>query len=629
MLSSMRNNAGSLIIKILFGVIIIVFVLWGVGTNQSDRANRVAVVNGQPISIEAYEREYQNLLDRIRAQFGGELNAEMVRLLNPKGQAVRKLVDESVIVDEAENMGMIVGTEELAEAIRSIPAFQLNGVFNAEQYNRVLASNRMTPESFEIATRQELLIRKLSRFISEGAKVSDGEAREWFNWQNATVNVEYIVFSPDDYEVETVPEEEMTAYFESNQNDYNTQPMVKARYLVFSVDDYRSGITVSKEEIDEYYEENLDAFKKPESVQARHILFKVDEDADESTVSSVRKKAEDIYLKVIDGQDFAEMAKTYSEGPTRETGGFLGTFERGTMVQPFEEKAFSMAPGDVSEPVRTPFGWHIIKVEEKRPETTLSVEDADPQIRGILSDRKAKLAAYEDALAAYDATYDSDDFPMIASSVGKSLQETDFFDRVGPSGVGDADRFAAIAFDLEDGGYSEVEELSGNYYLLQLMERKPSEVPPFDTVRDRVVQDVLARKKKEKAESEARRYLEMISSGKTLGEAASAAGKDLIETGFFGRRDPVPAIGTEPAFSDAAFGLSESNPLFDDIVQGQNNVFLIHLIDRRKPEAADFENDSEDVKRQLLNQKQATVFRSWLDDARQRSDIVIEAAFQE
>ncbi|MGD9018267.1 MAG: SurA N-terminal domain-containing protein, partial [Desulfobacterales bacterium] len=224
MLSSMRKNAGSLIIKILFGVIIIVFVLWGVGTNQSDRANRVAVVNGQPISIEAFEREYQGLLDRMRAQFGGELNAEMVRLLNPKGQAVRKLVDERVIVDEAEEMGLVVSTKELAEAIRSIPAFQQNGVFDAEQYNRVLASNRMTPESFEVATRQELLIRKLSHFISEGAKVSDREAREWYDWQNASVNVDYVVFSPDDYGSETVSEEEIAAHFESHQDDYKTLP---------------------------------------------------------------------------------------------------------------------------------------------------------------------------------------------------------------------------------------------------------------------------------------------------------------------------------------------------------------------------------------------------------------------
>ncbi|MGD9017752.1 MAG: peptidyl-prolyl cis-trans isomerase, partial [Desulfobacterales bacterium] len=408
-----------------------------------------------------------------------------------------------------------------------------------------------------------------------------------------------------------------------------TQPMVKARYLAFRADDYRSGIAVSKEEVEEYYEENLDAFKKPESVQARHILLKVEEDADESTVASVRQKADDIYRMVIDGQDFAELAKTYSDGPTRDTGGFLGTFERGTMVEPFEEKAFSMSSGDVSEPVRTDFGWHIIKVEEKHPETTLSVEDADAQIRGILSDSKAKLAAQEDAFAAYDATYGSDDFSEIASSIGKPLQETDFFDRTGPSGITDADRFAAIAFDLGDGGYSEVEEFSDGYYLLQLMEKKPPEVLPLDTVRDRVAQDVLARKKVEKAESEARRYLEMITSGKTLSEAASAAGKNVIETGFFGRGNPIPAIGSEPAFSEAAFGLSESDPSFGDIVQGQSNIYLIRLKDRRKPEAAAFESDAEDVKRQLLNRKQASVFRSWIEGARQRSDIVIEAAFQE
>lgn len=627
MLSAMRKNAGSLIIKILFGVIIIVFVLWGVGTDRSQQANRVAVVNGEPIPIEAYGRAYENLLEQTRQRFGGQLDEDMIRLLNLKGQAVNQLVDERVMLDEAEALGLRVGTEELTSAIRQIPVFQSNGVFDAERYRQVLAGSRLTPEGFEEAQRQAMLVQKLTGFVARSAVVSDAEAKAWFEWENATVDVDYIRFAPEDYPDATVTDEEVAAAFEENQDAYRTDPRARAEYLVFRPETFKDRVTVDAEEVREYYDENEGEFKKPETVTARHILIKVAEDADQAAVDQALGRAQAVYEKAKSGEDFAELAKTHSEGPTRDAGGFLGSFQRGAMVAPFEEKAFSMEAGDVSEPVRTPFGWHIIKVEGKTPETTVGLPEAENRIRGTLADRKANLLAYDAAQEAYDATYDTPSIAEVAEGMDVALSKTGLFDRSGPEGLKDAARFADIVFGLEVGEISEVEELSDGYYLIQVAERKPPEVPPLDAVEDEVRGDLLERKRRDLAKADAEEAMGALTAGTDFEAVAEAAGKSVAETGFFERRGEVGALGADRAFAQAAFQLSGERPHPDGVVEGLEGFYLIRFRERKLPSAEAFEAEADAVKAQLLDRKRMQLFQAWLEGARERSEIAIEPEY--
>ena len=194
MLTSMRENAGSFIIKLLLGAIVVVFVLWGVGTNEKSSNPEVARVEGQPISYADYAQAYQQLVDNVRRQFGSRLDEDTLGLLNLKEQALNQLIDRAVLIKESQAMGFRVSDDELAAHIRSIPAFQSAGGFDRSQYDRVLAQFRMTPEAFEASQRDDLLIQKISDIIARTAKVSDGEAADWYRWQNAALNVQYIIF---------------------------------------------------------------------------------------------------------------------------------------------------------------------------------------------------------------------------------------------------------------------------------------------------------------------------------------------------------------------------------------------------------------------------------------------------
>ncbi|MBL0712825.1 MAG: SurA N-terminal domain-containing protein, partial [Desulfosarcina sp.] len=519
----MRKNAGSLIIKLLLGAVVVVFVFWGVGTNQQSSNPEVASIEGQPIGYDEFARAYQQLQDNVRRQFGSNLNEETLKALNLKEQALNQLIDRVILVREAQAMGFRVSDEELTRHIRSISAFQSNGQFSRSQYEQVLVQFRMTPEAFEAAQRDDLMIQQVSDIVSRTAKVTQGEVTDWYRWQNATVNLEYVLFKPDPKAVINLNDDEVRSYFEENRNGYQTTSERSLRYLVFHSADYRPQVRLAADDVSAYYEEHIDEFEMPETIEARHILFKVGQDADQAAVDATRARAQEVYNQVLNGADFAELAKTHSEGPTRDAGGYLGAFGRGQMVKAFEEEAFAMDAGQVSEPVRTEFGWHIIKVEKKNPARSRSLAEADNKIRGQLTGGFARELALEDAEAAYDLSYGDEDLAAVAKQLGRELHTTGMVARNDAiEGVSDAAAFSRTAFDLNAGGISEVQEIGGDFYIIQVEEIKAPQVPALDSVRDRVKEDLKQEKRWEQAETRADAFLKTLREGGRMEELSTA-----------------------------------------------------------------------------------------------------------
>ncbi len=364
MLSLMRKHAGSWLIKVLLGGIAVTFIFWGGYQVTSQRSGRVATVNGETITAEEYRLTYKRLIEQVQQRFGNNLNEEMIKNLQLSKQAIDQLVDQMLMRQAATDMGLRVTDEDLSRSIKSISAFQTAGVFDPRRYKLILDRNNLSPESFEVSQRESLLIEKINNLISGSVKISDDEAAEWFNWNNAMVDLEFVVFEPDRYPDIAVTAEEIQQYFEGRKDAYKTEPQLKVRYLKFEPQNYTAKVAVSDDEISEYYEEHPDEFQSPKTVEARHILIKVDQDAAPEEVAKAKDKIEDILKKAKGDQDFAELAKQYSEGPSKDKGGHLGSFRRDAMVKPFADKAFAMQAGEISDPVRTRFGWHIIKVEQ-------------------------------------------------------------------------------------------------------------------------------------------------------------------------------------------------------------------------------------------------------------------------
>ena len=630
MLRLMRDYATSWLIKVLLGAIVIVFIFWGVGSFRERRAGRVALVNGQSIDVAAFNRAYSNLIEQYRGRFGSNLTDEMLQMFGVRKQALEALVNQKLLLQEAQELKFHVSEDELATAIRQIPAFQQAGSFDPRRYNALLTQLRLSPEEFEAQQKEAMLIDRLRAFVLGNVKVSGGEARAWYDWQNAEVNLDYVRFTPESYGDIELTAEALKAYYDQHQENYKTEPQVRVSYLAFNFDAYNDRAAVGDDELQEYFDLHRSEFEQAETVEARHILFKLDAGASAEEVATAEQKANEVLKLARSGQNFAELASQYSQDPSKDRGGFLGPFTRDAMVAPFAGKAFSMKAGEISDPVRTEFGWHIIKLEKINPASVQSLEQAKAGILQKLKAERAKSLAYDDAEAAYEASRDGEELAELAKRLKLPVKITGFFSRQGNElDLKESDRFAAEAFELAPMAISDIQDFGDGYYLLQTTEKKPAQVQPLETVAATVRADLLKERQAEQAAKDAEALLTEVRQGKTLAQAAAPLNLTPTETGFFKRNVAIPEIGVEQDVSAAAFELNAENPLPENAIKGAEGVYVIRFKARRAPEADGFQAEQADIEAMLLQQKKSKVFNEWLGQIRSRSEISYEENYRE
>jgi peptidyl-prolyl cis-trans isomerase D len=628
MLSLMRKHAGTWMIKIILGAIVIVFVFWGVGSYRSRQTGRVADVNGTVITLNDYRNAYTNLVEQARQSFGNNLSDELIQALQLRKRALDQLVDRALMLQAAEKLKIQVSNEELAQMIKNISAFQIAGVFNNQRYLNALSRTKLSPETFEEQQREALIIDKLQKFITSNIKVSELEARQWYKWNNTQVDVDYVLLEPGQFKNIEPTVDEIQQFFDQHKDTYKTDPEIKVRYLHLKPEDFAAKVSVKEEDIRDYYESNPEKFKDPKTVHARHILIKVDQNAKPEEVESAHQRAEDILKLAREGQDFAALARQYSEGPTKTKGGDLGTFRREAMVKPFADKAFSMKAGDISDPVRTRFGWHIIKVEKINPAKTRSLDEAREDIQKTLKTERSKNLAYDEAETVYDATFEGQNLADIAKERNLKILTTGFFTQKNPpKEIKDAAKFASVAFSLPVGEASDVQEFGDGYYLIEVVEKVPSKIPELKAVEDRVKKDVIKEKQDAKALSEANRFLAELKNGQSFATVSQKFKLAPKKTGFFKRNDSIPTIGQEPEIAQTAFKLSDHNPLPGEPLKGQKGYYVISFRQRQEPELSGFEKEKVAVTERLLQQKTFKTMDAWLKRIKSESQISIEEGF--
>jgi peptidyl-prolyl cis-trans isomerase D len=629
MLSLMRKHAQSWLIKVTLGAIIVVFIFWYGYSYREGRADQIATVDDSPISIEEFRSVYDRMLESYRRQFGDRLDDKLIQSLNLKKQALDEIINRRLLLQEAGQLDFRVLDNELLAVIQQQPAFQRNGRFDPRVYERVLMSNRLTPEIFEEGQKQELLIEKVRGFYLSGLKVSEGEAMETYNWQNEEVSLEYVVFEPDEYGDVSVSEEEMQAYFSEHKHAYEIPPMVKVEYVHFDFKAFEAAATVSEEDINTYFDLNKEDFATPKKVKARHILFEVKPGAEPEVIEKVEKKALGVLAQAKSGKDFGELAKKYSDDPgSRDKGGDLGFFTRDRMVEPFADAAFSMKPGEISDLVRTPFGFHIIKVEQIQEAKEPELADVSDEIRAKLARDAGKSAAFDRAEEIYEACYEAGSVSEVARTNQLSLHETEFFSEKGPvKGIKESKKFAQTAFALAEEGVSEPLELSDGYYILQPVAKKPATIPALESVKEMVREDLIRAKKKNSAKKSAESFFDVSKEEGSFQEAAAKRDLKTNTTDFFGRSEAIPEIGFEPEILEAAFLLSASKPFPDSVLKGKKGYYVIHFKGRQQADPNEFEDKKSEIMSNLLNQKRRNALKELLDRLRAKSEISIEEGF--
>ena len=627
MLNTMRKNAGSWMIKVLLLAIVIVFVFWGVGSFRDDQGGRIALVNGYTISYDDYQKAYNIMMKNLEQRFGKNLNDDLLKMLNVKEEALNQLINNRLLSEEARRLNFDVTKEELTTAIKNIDAFQSNGSFDNRRYQFLLQNLRTTPAEFEASHKESMLIDKLRSFIENSVKVSDEEILEWYRWNNTSVDIEYTVFEPKAYQNFNPTEEDIKGYYEDHKTAYKTDPMVKVRYIHFKPNDYREKVTVTDSEVSDYFQENPEEYVIPKTIEVNHILLKLQPDEEPEVVEEKRKKAEEIMAMAKSGEDFAKLAQDYSEGPSKANGGYLGEYKKEDLVKPFADKAFSMQTGDISEPVRTQFGWHIIKVDKVNPESKKSFDEVKQDIHNQLIDKKVQSMAYNMAEDVYDESFQIEDLTQIADDRKLKLVTSDFFSREGPkTGVLDRKDFAEVAFGLEEMEISEVVSLDGGYYILQLLEKMPEKIQPLEDIEANVKKDLIRQLSEEAAQKEAEKMLAELK--KQPNDTADPNSDKVFKaTGLFKRYDPIPDIGNERDISEAAFLLSEDHPFPEKVLKGADGYYIIRFKERKAPDDSGLENEKTEIRKRLVSQKQIKTFNSLVTQLRSNSEISIKADF--
>ena len=626
MLQYLRDNTGSWIIKIILGVIVVVFIFMGMGTLGSNDKGTVATVNDEPITLEEYKQSYSRLKAQMRQRFGGNLNQDILDMLNLERQAMNQIVNRRLMAMEADRLGITVSEGELRRSLENISAFKDNGVFSMDRYKQVLAANRLTPESFEASQAASLRQQKLRDLVVSSIAVSDPEAEKWYKYRNTEVSIRYLALDPGSFTDIDPSHDAVKTFYEEHKDKYKSEEKLVAEYIRFSPEDYTDEADVKPSELKRHYEENQASYEVPEKVEASHILIKTEKEADEESIEKARKKAMDVYEKAVGGGDFAELARRFSEGPSAEDGGYLGKFAKEAMVKPFAEKAFSMKPGDISKPVQTRFGLHIIKVSDRLDASVKSFEEVKNEIRDRVVQSKIKDLAYYDAGDAFDAVIEGDTLEQAAVLADRTVQRAGPFTREG-NGIElpAASKFASEAFSCVMDEISDVKQIQDTYYLIKPVKRIEPEVKSFETVQQEVKADLTFRLRKQAAQKQAEKILESVKNGESMKSLAGKADFEMKTTGFFTRDGEIEGIGGSEKILDAAFKLSNNQKLCLNVLKNKDRFYVIELMQKKVPEKPDTDEKMEKVKERILSKKQQQAYTDWLESLKSMYPVKIKS----
>jgi peptidyl-prolyl cis-trans isomerase D len=621
----MRKHTKGILIKVMVGLIAVVFIFWGVYAIREKPGSKIAYVNGDLITGLEYEARYREMLDALQKQYKEYWNDTLIKAFQIKQRALNSLIEKRLISQESARIGLGVTDDEVANAIVTYPAFQVNGEFDEGRYSSLLRYNRMEPTDFESAIKLELLGQKIRHFIKCFFPITDTEIINYYSYQKEKVNIGFVSFNSRDFKGKTeVKQDEKKAYFEAHKEKYRIPEKIIIAYLVLSPSDFLDKVTIAEKEISDFYELNQESFKNPKKIKARHILLKVSPDASESEKTETKEKALSLLKRLQDGEDFAALAKKYSQDPAASKGGDLGYFTRGQMVKPFEELAFSLKKGELGGPVKTQFGWHIIRVDDIKDATVKTFSEVRNQIVTTIKNDISKEIARERALTLMDQMPYNINLPTYAAQHGLTVKETDYFPKNGTiPGLGEDERLTKSLYSLEKGETSEIIEHKNKFYIIQVVDNKDSHIPKMSEVTDQLNIDFIDHLSLISAKREAESYLEELKGGADWSELAKNKGLKTDETGFFTRRENIPKIGYSPLLSEVTFSLSSQKRYPDEVFEVNNKVYIIRWLTKEDINMKDFDKEKKSFKQMLLLTKDRRIFNAWLQSIKEKAAIKI------
>lgn len=511
----MREQTEGWIAKIIVGLIIVVFALFGFGSITTFLAPvpKVATVNGLDVTQQemevSVERNRRLLLAQNVAQ--SEIDEDELR-----ADTLASLINRKLITQYTDELGMNVSDAALDEEIVATEVFQVDGVFDAGQFQQVIASIGYNPVSYREEVRKDKLVRQLSNAVRNSAFVTDQTVERASELANQTRDIATLTVQVeslfDDIEV---TDADIESYYEANRRSFMTDEMVDVAYVELKRSDLMDTVEVDENDLLAFFDDTRELYSTKEQRRFAHILIEPGEDEDEQAMI----KVDQVYLRVTQGEDFGKLAEEFSDDPgSAQSGGDLGFSPPGTFVDEFEEAGYALAnPGDVSEPVRTEFGFHIIKLLEVEEAVVPAFEEVRAQVETEYRKMEAEELFVTRSTRLDELAFEEPDLVGVAEELDLEVKSTGPVPRDTTEGLLANDKVKEAVFSPDvmlDGNNSSIVEITPNHHVVvRLNSHSPASVQPLEDVREEVVQMYKQEEARSIAETRAKEMVAMLQDG--------------------------------------------------------------------------------------------------------------------
>ena len=596
---------------------------------QGTPAETVVSVGGLPVSVGEFQQSYNRLRQRYSQIYQGRLDENMLRQLGLEEQVLEGLVTDRLVELEAKRLGVSVSDEAVARAIATSAEFQDGGRFiGTDEIRRRLELKGQTEEDFEHSLRRELERRSLESLIGTAAEVSDAEVEREFRRRTEQLKLEYVLADAARYKANLNPtEDEVKARFEAKKDAYRIPEKRVVSYVLLDRAALQPQVAVTDRDVELYYQDHREEFRQEEEACASHILVKVKAgDAAEGHADDEAKAiAQGLLEQAKAGADFAALAKARSEDQgSAANGGDLGCFPPGRMVPAFDDAVFAMQPGQVSDLVKTQFGYHVIRLASRKEATVPPLAQVKDRIRATVTERKVRDLGEQKSQAMADALGKGRSLAEAAKAQGLAVQKSAPFARGETPPVLASPTLVARVFEMKP-GQTEKEgfALPQGAAFISLLEVQPARAARLEDVRDKVRADLVEEKALDAARAAA---AAVAAKAQTAGLEKAAAAVSLVrkETpALTGRGQALGDLGTGAALEEAAFSLPEKT--VSEPVRTSAGWAVLRVLERKAFDAAEFAKQKAQIAAGLQQQKEGELFRAFVVQARERYEVTRNA----
>lgn len=546
MLSKIREKSQGVFAWVILLLICVPFALWGIQNYLGGGSEQPVVVVGDK---ELFERDINNAYAQYAQSLAGMNFDEAVI----KKQAVEKLINDEVLWQYVQELGLVITNQTAREFIQSLEFLQTDGKFDKTKYKSLLASQRLTPAEFTARIRKALAMEQMQKTVMDSSFATKADVERFFAIQNQTRDIEYVKI-PLPTEVAEPSEQEHLAYYEQHKEQFQIPEQVKIEYVELNLAQLADQIKVSDDELKNYYEEHKAQYTTPERRRISHILFKFNKDASQD------KKALERALKAkaaLKNKDFSTLAAEVSDDKlTAKKGGDLGFFTVGVMDKAFEDAAKSLQEGEVSEPVKSAFGYHLIKVTKLVLEQVKSFEQVKTELAANVKKERAESRFYELGELMAEVSYENpDNLLPVAEAIDANVKTSDWFTQRKGQGIAaeEAVRSAAFSEEVLMGNNSEPIELGNDrLVVLRVLEHKPAQPKPFETVKVEIVRQLKHQAAIKSAENLAQEIKKALLKGEKLADLAKKHNLDVSQVKALDRVDTKLSLPIKQAVFRAA-----------------------------------------------------------------------------